>query len=239
MQTGISKSRPASDARSLATLRVDVIADLVCPWCYIGKRRLDRALGAVYGPAAVTWYPYQLNPDMPEDGMTLDDYLSSRFANSSAIEPALDELRKAGAAEGIKFDFSRIRRVPNTLPAHKLMYLAQSKGVDPNALAETLMSRFFEYGQDISDAEVLVGAGQLHGLSASDVRNVLEDDAVTQIVLSQEKQMRGSGVAGVPAFLVNQQLFVSGAHDTDVLVSMFDRAMFGASELDDEEAVLH
>lgn len=239
MQTGISKSRPASDAKSLATLRVDVIADLVCPWCYIGKRRLDRALGAVYGPAAVTWYPYQLNPDMPEDGMTLDDYLSSRFANSSAIEPALDELRKAGAAEGIKFDFSRIRRVPNTLPAHKLMYLAQSKGVDPNALAETLMSRFFEYGQDISDAEVLVGAGQLHGLSASDVRNVLEDDAVTQIVLSQEKQMRGSGVAGVPAFLVNQQLFVSGAHDTDVLVSMFDRAMFGASELDDEEAVLH
>ena len=239
MQTGISKSRPASDAKSLATLRVDVIADLVCPWCYIGKRRLDRALGAVYGPAAVTWYPYQLNPDMPEDGMTLDDYLSSRFANSSAIEPALDELRKAGAAEGIKFDFSRIRRVPNTLPAHKLMYLAQSKGVDPNALAETLMSRFFEYGQDISDAEVLAGAGQLHGLSASDVRNVLEDDAVTQIVLSQEKQMRGSGVAGVPAFLVNQQLFVSGAHDTDVLVSMFDRAMFGASELDDEEAVLH
>ena len=239
MQTGISKTRPASDAKSLATLRVDVIADLVCPWCYIGKRRLDRALGAVYGPATVTWYPYQLNPDMPEDGMTLDDYLSSRFGNPSAIEPALDELRKAGAAEGIKFDFSRIRRVPNTLPAHKLMYLAQSKGVDASALAETLMSRFFEYGQDISETEVLVSAGQLHGLSASDVRGVLEDDAATQIVLSQEKQMRGSGVAGVPAFLVNQQLFVSGAHDTDVLVGMFDRAMFGASELDDEEAVLH
>ena len=239
MQTGISKTRPASDAKSLATLRVDVIADLVCPWCYIGKRRLDRALGAVYGPATVTWYPYQLNPDMPEDGMTLDDYLGSRFGNPSAIEPALDELRKAGAAEGIEFDFSRIRRVPNTLLAHKLMYLAQSKGVDASALAETLMSRFFERGQDISETEVLVSAGQLHGLSASDVRGVLEDDAATQIVLSQEKQMRGSGVAGVPAFLVNQQLFVSGAHDTDVLVGMFDRAMFGASELDDEEAVLH
>ncbi len=239
MQTGISKTRPASDAKSLATLRVDVIADLVCPWCYIGKRRLDRALGAVYGPASVTWYPYQLNPDMPEDGMTLEDYLDSRFGNPSAIEPALDELRKAGAAEGIRFDFSRIRRVPNTLAAHKLMYLAQSKGVDASALTETLMSRFFEHGQDISDTEVLVSAGQLHGLSASDVRGVLEDDAATEIVLGQEKQMRGSGVAGVPAFLVNQQLFVSGAHDTDVLVSMFDRAMFGASELDDEQAALH
>ncbi len=239
MQTGISKTRPASDAKSLATLRVDVIADLVCPWCYIGKRRLDRALGAVYGPASVTWYPYQLNPDMPAEGMTFEDYLSNRFGSPTAIEPALEELRKAGAAEGIRFDFSRIQRVPNTLPAHKLMYLAQSKGVDASALAETLMSRFFEYGQDISDPEVLVGAGQLHGLSASDVRSVLEDDAATQIVLSQEKQMRGSGVAGVPAFLVNQQLFVSGAHDTDVLVSMVDRAMFGASELDDEQAVLH
>ena len=239
MQTGISKSRPAGDAKSLATLRVDVIADLVCPWCYIGKRRLDRALGAVYGPAAVTWYPYQLNPDMPEDGMSLDDYLNSRFGNPSAIEPALEELRKAGKVEGINFDFSRIRRVPNTLPAHKLMYLAQSKGADPNALAETLMSRFFEQGRDISDPEVLVSAGQLHGLSPSDVRQVLDDDAATQIVLSQEKQMRGSGVAGVPAFLVNQQLFVSGAHDTDVLVSMFDRAMFGETDLDDDQTALH
>lgn len=239
MQTGISKSRPASDAKSLATLRVDVIADLVCPWCYIGKRRLDRALGAVYGPAAVTWYPYQLNPDMPAEGMSLDAYLAERIGSPDAAEQALAELRKIGDAEGIRFAFDRIERVPNTLPAHKLMYLAQTKGADPGALAETLMQRFFEHGRNISDTDVLVSVGQLHGLAPADVRGVLEDHAVTRTVLNQEKQMRGSGVAGVPAFLVNQQLFVSGAHDTDVLVSMFDRAMFGSGELDDKQAELH
>ncbi len=233
----LSSLAPQSDSQ--ATLHVDVIADLICPWCYLGKRRLDDALGAVHGPSVVSWYPFQLNPDMPADGMSLDGYLASKFDDPDSIAPALSHLTEMGNAEGIRFRFDRIRRVPNTLDAHRLMQLAEQQDQDTTALAEALMSAFFEHGDDISDRDVLVSIADTHGLYFRDVHHALDDARTRQIVMHQEGQVRKSGVTGVPDFLVNKRLFVTGAQSTDTLVKVFDRAMFGEESESPVSQIIH
>lgn len=216
-----------ADAASPAVLRVDVIADLICPWCYLGKRRLDDALSAVHGPSQISWYPFQLNPAMPAGGMPFEEYLSSRFGDAELLQPAMDELRAAGKSEGINFRFEKLTQVPNTLDAHRVMRLAESTGASPSDLAETILRSFFEEGLDIADRDILVELGGRHGLESPAVHKTLDDDLSRRIVLSQEAQVRQSGVTGVPDFLVNKRLFVVGAQPTENLVNVFDRAMFG------------
>lgn len=215
------------DAASPAMLQVDIIADLICPWCYLGKRRLDDALLAVHGPSVVSWYPFQLNPTMPEAGMGFDEYLAARFGDPETLQPALAQLTAAGAAEGINFRFDRITHVPNSLNAHRVMKLAETDGISASGLAENLLRGFFEEGMDISQRDVLLDVGSRSGLSEASILRVLDDDTTRQTVLSQEAQVRRSGVTGVPDFLINKRLFVIGAQSTANLVNVFDRAMFG------------
>ena len=132
------------DTDAVATLRVDVIADLICPWCYLGKRRLDSALAAVHGPSVVTWFPFQLNPGMPSEGMPFDDYLATKFGDPETVQPGLDFLTETGRAEGIEFNFDKIKRVPRTLDAHQVMSLADSASADTSQLAENILKAFFE-----------------------------------------------------------------------------------------------
>ena len=218
---------PEQGPAPAAALHVEVIADLVCPFCYIGKRRLDQAMQAVRGPSDVSWFPYQLNPDMPEDGMSLEDYLSMRFGSPANVQPVLDQLAADARVEDIDLRFDRIRHVPNTLQAHQLMYLAETQRKDQSALAEELMTAFFGRGEDIGDVETLVALGGRHGLIPDDIRRVTAEDSSRQVVLSREAQVRSSGIAGVPGFLLNRRLLVIGAQNTDTLVNAFDRAMFG------------
>jgi len=216
-------TRPADrDNASPATLQVDVIADLICPWSYLGKRRLDDALARVLGPVLVSWYPFQLNPDMPAEGMNFEDYLRAKFGERDAIEPGLEQLATSGREAGIEFRFDRIRRVPNTLDAHRLMKLAEEQSADATRLAESILRTYFTEGEDVSSRDVLVALGERVGLTTGDINRTLEDDLSRQIVLSQEAQVRRGGVSGVPDFLVNKRLFVMGA------LGVFDRAMFGA-----------
>jgi len=210
-----------------AALHVEVVADLVCPFCYLGKRRLDNALQAVQGPSEVNWYPYQLNPEMPEEGLPLDEYLSMRFGNPVNIQPVLEQLTYEGRLEDVDFRFDRISQVPNTLRAHRLMYLAESEGADQTALAEELMKAFFEHGEDIGKTEILVELAGRHDLDSRGVKKIIDDESAKQVVLSREAQVRSSGIAGVPGYLLNRRLLVIGAQETDALVSAFDRAMFG------------
>ncbi len=226
----IARTRPTGPDQGLApaaALHVEVIADLVCPFCYIGKRRLDQAMQAVQGPSDISWYPYQLNPDMPENGMSLHDYLSMRFGSPANVEPILEQLAADAREENIDFRFDRIEHVPNTLRAHQLMYLAETRRKDQSALAEELMTAFFRRGEDIGNAEILVELGARHGLLPDDIERVIDEDSSRQIVLSREAQVRSSGIAGVPGFLLNRRLLVIGAQDKDALVNAFDRAMFG------------
>lgn len=210
-----------------AALHVEVIADLICPFCYLGKRRLDEAMHAVQGPSEVSWYPYQLNPDMPQDGMAFDDYLAMRFGNAANIRPVLETLVAEGRREAIDFHFDALTHVPNTLPAHQLMHLAEVEGKDQSALAEDLMAAYFERGANIGATDTLVSIAANHGLGADAVRQAIADDQVRQIVLSREAQVRSSGMSGVPGYLLNRRLLVVGAQDKDALINAFDRAMFG------------
>ncbi len=210
-----------------AVLQVDIIADLVCPWCYLGKRRLDDALLAVGGPSTVSWYPFQLNPAMPLAGMDIEEYLVSKFGNPDELKPALDKLTEVGKSEGINFNFDKVSRIPNTLNAHRVMKLAETEKVSAPDLAEEFLKGFFESGLDIGDRDVLSELAMRHGLEYKDISDTLDNELSRKSVLAQEAQVRQGGVSGVPNFLVNRRLFLVGAQNTPTLVNAFDRAMFG------------
>ena len=210
-----------------AALHVEVIADLVCPFCYLGKRRLDDAMQAVQGPSDVSWYPYQLNPEIAKAGVPFDEYLTRRFGSKENVQPVLDGLTEEGKNEGILFRFDKIQRVPNTMYAHQLMYLAESEGKNQSALAEDILAAFFEHGEDIGDTEVLIRLASRHGLDSSEVFRIIDDESARQLVLTREGQVRASGIGGVPGFLLNRRLLLIGAQDKDNIVNAFDRAMFG------------
>ena len=222
-----------------AVLQVDIIADLVCPWCYLGKRRLDDALLAVGGPSMVSWFPFQLNPEMPTAGMGIEEYLVSKFGNPEKLKPALDKLTDVGKSEGIKFCFDKVSRIPNTLNAHRVMKLAESEQVNTSDLAEEFLRGFFESGLDIGNRDVLSELAIRQGLEFKDINEALDNDLSRKAVLSQETQVRNGGVIGVPNFLVNRRLFIVGAQSTETLVNTFDKAMFGEADESLESLTIH
>ncbi len=227
MQQDLARVGKARDPVAFATLRVSVIADLICPWCYLGKRRLDAALKAVQGPQELHWLPFQLNPAMPDIGMGFEEYLAAKFGDPAKIQPGLDALTTAGNAEGIHFRFDLMKQVPNTLRAHRLLQHAEQQGASLAGVAEDLLSGFFEEGLNISDRDVLLDIGGNQGLERGGVLRALEDDRQRDAVLKKEADVRRGGVTGVPNFLINDRIFVVGAQPTEVLVDAFDQAMFG------------
>jgi predicted DsbA family dithiol-disulfide isomerase len=210
-----------------AALHVEVIADFVCPFSFLGKRHLDEALKAVAGPTNVSWYPFQLNPEIPPEGQAFDDYLTRRFGSREAVEPVLEELTRAGKRQGIRFAFDKIRRVPNTLPAHQVMQQAETLGKDQAELGEALMSAFFEQGRDIGERDVLIEVAGEVGMRGRDVRKAIGSDQLRQAVVAREAQVRSSGLNTAPGFLLNRRLLLVGAQPTEAIVNAFDRAMFG------------
>jgi len=212
---------------SIAALHVEVIADFVCPFSFLGKRRLDEALKAVQGPSDVSWYPFQLNPEIPPEGLPFDVYLTKRFGSPANLEPVLEQLEEEGKADGIHFAFDKIRHVPNTLPVHQVMQRAESLGMDQTLLAEDLMSAFFEEGRNIGERGVLTDLAGRVGMRGREVRKALGSDQIRQIVVSREAQVRSSGLNAAPGFLLNRRLLVVGAQPTESIVNAFDRAMFG------------
>lgn len=220
-------------------LHIDVIADFSCPWSYIGKRRLDEALASVKGPSLVLWHPFRQNPELRSDGLSLHEYLYEKYGHPERLKPAMDRLLKDGLLDGIDFRFDRIRKIPQTLDAHRLMFHAQNRGLDGSKLAELIMQAFFTEGRDISDFEVLADLAAQAGLSRAELHEALADTTNQKLVLAQEAQMRKSGVSGVPDFLINKRLFVLGLQPTDDLVTVFDRAMFGAESEHSVSETLH
>lgn len=227
MNPNLARSPGAGDSRAFATLQIDVIADLVCPWSWLGKRRLDDALLAVHGPSKVSWYPFRVNPSLPEDGPSFTEYAASRFGDPENLDSRLAELAVAARAEGLDFRFSRLRPIPDTVHAHRLLKLAEAEGASVSGLAEGFFRGYFEEGLDLNQRDTLLELGRRGGLSVRGIRRTLDDDATRRIVLSQEAQIRKSGITGVPNFLINKRLFVIGAQSTEALVNVFDRAMFG------------
>ena len=231
--------RTNDQVTSTAALHVEVIADFVCPFCFLGKRRLDQALTAVGGPSDTSWYPFQLNPEIPAGGQSFEEYLTKRFGSPVNVEPVLEHIAADGRIEGIDFRFDRIRHVPNTLPVHQLMQLAETIGANQTELAEDLMSAFFEHGRNIGNRDELIEIARPHGITSDETVKAITNEQIRQVVLTREGQVRASGLSSAPGFLLNRRLLVVGAQSTENIVNAFDRAVFGEGTDALESPALH
>jgi len=222
-----------------AALSVDFIGDLVCPFSFLGKRRLDEAVSYVHGPLSVNWYPYQINPDIPTDGQSFDQYIEARFGSIDAIQPVLDRLQDEGRDLGIDYRFDRLTRIPNTLGIHQFLQVAENERADVMRLVDELMSAYLTDGEDIDDRDLIVTLGEKYGLRSDIVVPALNDEKTRDTVLAREQQIRDSGMSGVPAYLMNRRLLLVGAQEVSSIVEGFDRAMFGDEDGQPVEATLH
>jgi predicted DsbA family dithiol-disulfide isomerase len=206
------------------TLTVEVWADVVCSWCYIGKRHLERALEGFEhaGRVQVRWRSFELDPDMPADAGPADQELASRRGISLAEARAMhEETERRGAALGIAFDFQKARR-GNTFDAHRVLHMAYEHGLQ-DAVAERLMATYFSDGGPIGDRATLAAAAGLAGLDGERVGAMLASDAYADAVRRDELEAASLGIRGVPFFVLDRRYALSGAHPPGVLVEALDQ----------------
>ena len=205
------------------TTTIDVFSDVVCPWCYLGKRRLSRALAAM--PArlfAIHWLPFQLDPTIPVEGVDRDAYLIGKFGSADAIEPAHQRLTEMGHAEGIEYRFDRITRSPNTIDAHRVIRWAAPAGVH-DAVVERLFAAYFTQGRDIGDRAVLAAIAAEAGLGGG-IAARLAGDEDTETINAEIQNAYRIGVNGVPCYVIDRRLGVMGAQMPDALVAAVAQA---------------
>ncbi|MDJ0609474.1 MAG: DsbA family oxidoreductase [Kiloniellales bacterium] len=203
-------------------MQLQIYSDTICPWCLIGKRRLERALAERPQPdLEVTWHAFQLNPEMPADGMDRRRYLELKFGGGEGARQVYGQVEQAGASEGIAFNFDAIRRTPNTLNSHRLIRWAGREGCQM-AVVEALFSAYFFDGRDIGDPETLVAVAQTVGLDPTAAQDYLASDQDLEAVRNEDAEARRIGIQGVPTFIWNGRYVLSGAHPPEVLLQLFD-----------------
>lgn len=209
------------------TLMIEIYSDVVCPWCYIGKRRLERALSQLKDAVRpqIIWRPFQLNPTMPKEGMDRTTYLEAKFGSLEAFRRLEEHVLAAGAEERITFAFEKIARTPNTLLAHRLIWYAAQQGCQ-DAVVDSLFKGYFEEGADIGMISVLVQLAERAGLNAA---HFLQSDGGVAEVKAEESAGHKLGIRGVPYFVLNQAYGISGAQPVDVFVSAMQNALAQAS----------
>lgn len=203
-------------------MRIDIVSDAVCPWCFIGKRRLERALAqSPQSDLEIGWRPFQLNPDMPAEGMERQAYLRAKFGDRAGGNMYAN-VRAASEEEGIPFAFERIKRTPNTLLAHRFILHAATKGRQ-NDIVEALFRAYFLEGQDIGAVGTLVDVARATGLDAAETEVYLRSDEDADAVRAEDAFAREIGISGVPCFIVERKYAVSGAQPPEVLQDVFER----------------
>lgn len=192
-------------------IRLDIFSDPVCPWCYLGKANLDRALeSAADHPFRIEWHPFQLNPDMPPEGVDKRDYLATRFGGPQKVDEIHDRLRQIARQNGVDLDPDVPKRIPNTLNAHRLIHWAGIEGKQ-TPLVAALFRAYWKEGRDIGNISVLADIGGAAGMDRNATLRLLEGDADTDDILARDQDARHKGVTAVPTFLIAQQYVVSGA----------------------------
>ncbi len=206
-------------------LTIEIYSDVVCPWCYVGKRRLERALGQLNDrvKAQITWRPFQLNPTMSKEGMDRTTYLTAKFGSLDAFRQMEEHLLAAGAAEHIPFAFEKMTRTPNTFMAHRLIWYAKQQGRQ-DAVVESLFRGYFTEGGDIGSVPVLGQLAGRAGLDTAAVESFLHSEEGTTEVKVEEAAGHNLGIRGVPYFVLNGSISISGAQPPDVFVSAFQQA---------------
>lgn len=208
-------------------LQIDIVSDLVSPWCYLGMRRMDQALAHLCGASEpeINWRPFQINPDIPTEGVDVDQYLAAVFGSREAGRAALRDVATAAEQDGIRFDFGRVPRVPNTMDAHRVILMAGENG-QAREVAERLFRGFFEEGLDIGRTEVLAELGGDAGMNGEQVKDCLASDRYRNAVRITESRARSVGLTGVPSFVINKRLAVTGVHEPEMLLSVVEKALF-------------
>lgn len=205
-------------------MKIDIIVDTICPWCYVGKKRFEKALSIRPQPdLEVGWRAFQLNPRMPEEGMDRREYVAEKFGGLERANTIHGSLVQAGAEEGIEFDFSKIDRTPNTIHSHRLVRYAAAFGVQTPVISAIFDAYFLE-GQDIGQPGILADIAEAAGMERGPTLEFLESDTDAATILAEDELARRLGVNGVPCFIVDRKYAVSGAQSPEVLVQVFDLA---------------
>jgi predicted DsbA family dithiol-disulfide isomerase len=206
--------------------RIDVISDAICPWCYIGKRHLETALVLLDKQGlhfTVAWHPFQLNPDMPREGVDRAQYRIAKFGSAERSRQLDERITETACTVGLEFHLDRLTRTPNTLDAHRLIRLAGQKGVQ-DGVVEALFEGYFCDGADIGNAEVLARLGVEGGLERDDIIAMLQSDTGLKEVTAADRMARNAGIQGVPSFALQGHVLFSGAVPADEMAPAFRRA---------------
>ena len=207
-------------------LTVEVISDVICPWCFIGKRRLEKAIAAVAGQyeIQVHWHPFQLNPGMPKEGISRKDYRIRKFGSWERSQELDAKVIAVGKTEGISFEFDKIERTPNTVDAHRLIWLADQYGCQ-DAVVEALFLAYFTKGRDISNQRTLIDVAAEAGLDRQAAETVLGSDAGMDVIEKAGELSQQHQVTGVPFFIINNAITLSGAQEPDTFLEVFRQAI--------------
>ena len=218
-------------------MHVAVVSDTICPWCYVGKRRFERVRTGRPAELEVEWRPFQLNPDMPAEGVDRRRYMVAKFGSEERVAEIFEAIEQAGESEGIRFAFDSIARTPNTVDSHRLIAFSGQHGVQ-DQVVEALFRRYFEHGEDISDSAVLAAAGADGGLDEGEVRRFLAGESGSEEVRRESEAASRMGISGVPCFVFEGRYAVSGAQPPDVFERVFELAAAAAvtDETDDASA---
>jgi predicted DsbA family dithiol-disulfide isomerase len=208
------------------SLRIDVVSDVMCPWCYIGKRNLEQARRSLGDVALhVVWRPYQLDPSLPPEGKDRKTYLAEKFGGSEQADRLYRRVKEAGAAAGIHFNFDRINISPNTIDAHRVIHWAGGQGAEMQSrVVERLFDLYFLEGANIGDRAVLAEAAGDCGMESENVARMLNSSIDREAVENEAAAARESGITGVPCFIVAQRFAVMGAQPSKVLADAVRQA---------------
>lgn len=213
------------------TLTIDVVSDVVCPWCFIGKRKLEAALAlpdaADLPNVIIRWHAFQLNPDLPSQGISRKQYLEDKFGGPQRAAEIYERVRTAGRSVGLELNIDGIRLQPNTLAAHALIAFAQMGDADGSDMKERLLNAYFVENRFIGSPDVLAEIAEEAGLNGDDARAFVTDPDHLEAVAQADARVRGMGISGVPFFIFNQRVSVSGAQDPAVLLGAMQQAVAG------------
>lgn len=210
-------------------VKLDIISDPICPWCYIGKTLLDQAMAQRPDhPFEIEWHPFQLNPDMPAEGMDRRDYLETKFGGKEGAIRAYAPVLERAEAAGLAIDFAAIKRTPNTLDAHRLLHWAGIEGCQ-DRMAMALFHAYFNEGRDIGDHEVLADLADSLSLDGAMIQRLLATESDRDAIRARDAQFRQMGISGVPTFIVGGQHAVPGCQPADLWVKVIDDLTAAAS----------
>ena len=206
-------------------IKVDIISDAVCPWCFIGKKRLEKSIDNFKSiEFDINWYQFKLNPEMPQEGVDWNLYLSSKFGGNKRANDVYNQIEKAGLSSGINFEFKKIDIMPNSLYAHILIEYSKEFNIQ-NKISDELFKSFFIDGKNIGDTDVLDKIAKNNNLKNFNIKNLISKTDIALKVKNSDIESRSKGISGVPFFIINDIYAVSGAQESEVFDKIFETCL--------------